>query len=255
MIDPRYVDVESAPLGLCGGCLPRGDRCGDRADVFEDAIPLVPQAQWPELAAAIAAADDLVPYTNDQGAEGSCVGNASSFGFDSVQALQVGTDRMIRTSAMSLYKRIGRSAQSGAMVGDALEELRQRGILPLDTPENRARFAHVHPATGFGRSLPNGWEETAAQFRVEEYWDLASLEGFVSALLSGYTVVYGRSGHCICARRPVLEKGIWYIRYKNSWWVDGKPWGENGFGHDTLSFLSKQNKYGWYAIRTVTWRG
>jgi hypothetical protein len=250
MIDPRLVNVETPPPECGMGCQVRRDCLGSRSDVFEDAIRQVPQSQWDEMAAQMGNADKLVPYTLDQGREGSCVGNGSSWGFDFCQSLQVGPSRIVRTSPMSLYKRIGQTASSGAVIGDALEELRTRGILPLDTPENRAAFAHVHPATGFARPLPAGWEETAASFRLEEYWEIATTAGMVSALLTGYAVVYGRSGHCICGVRPVLERGVWYVRYKNSW----GEWGDNGFGYDTLSFLERQNKYGWYALRTVTYR-
>lgn len=250
-IDPRLIDVTTPPNGYLCGCLPRQDRCGDRAPIYENELPLIPEWQWEAYAVELDRAEALIPYTLNQGKEGSCVGNASSWGFDFVQAITRGTDRVIPTSAMSLFARIGSSAQSGAMIGDALAALRAEGILPLDTPENRARFAHVYRATGYGRGrkdLPTGWEETAAQFRVQEYWDIDTIDGLVSALLLGYCVIYGRSGHCICGVRPVRENGVWYLKYKNSW----GDWGDNGYGYDTLTNLARQRAYGWYAMRTVT---
>src|SRR5688572_22666193 len=111
---------------------------------YGDSVQVIPESQWKDLAKAIADAgggcSQLVSRIYNQGNEGSCVANACSQAHEIVQAKTVGKDSVVHLSAISLYKRIGRSPNSGAMVSDGLDEMAERGILPLDTPENRAKF-------------------------------------------------------------------------------------------------------------------
>jgi len=231
-----------------GDCLPRVDACGDLFAVFEDAVPVIPRGEWRGLFESLPDLSRLVKKIKNQGQEGSCASNATVQAYEIVFNLQFGVRRWIEFSAMSLYKRVGRTAQSGSVVGDNLKEIRDRGILPVDNPENRARFDCVHPATGFGRRLPSNWEETAAQFRAVEWFDISSFDGFMTALLLGYPVVYGRAGHAICGVRGVERSGAWHVKYANSW----GPWGENGYGYDSERFISGAiRSYGAFAIRSV----
>lgn len=249
MIDRRWIDVDLRPPEDCGvdgfaGCLPESEAMmACTATDFAAEFSLIPRSEWPGLIANQGDVLRLDPYIRNQGREGSCVGNGSAACFDRCQAVQRG--EIVRTSAMSLYKRIGRSAQSGAVISDALEELRTRGILPEDTPENRARFDHVHPATGFSTRLPTGWEETAAQFKVQEYWRINSFDEAATALFLGFGVVYGRARHCICGWQIVRDGAKWLLKYKNSW----GNWGDAGFGYDSESYL--RGGPNGFAIRTV----
>jgi hypothetical protein len=252
VIDRRWIDVELQPpagIGVGGfaGALPESEALlACTAGNFAVDFDLIPRSEWPALIASQAGVAKLDPYIRNQKNEGSCVGNGSAAAFDRCQAVQHG--RIIRTSAMSLYKRIGRSAQSGAVISDALEELRTRGILPEDTPENRALFPHVHPAIGWSTRLPEGWETTAALFKVDEYWRINSFDEAATALFLGFGVVYGRARHCICGWQIVQDGNRWLLKYKNSW----GNWGENGFGYDSEGYL-RGGPFG-FAIRTVTVR-
>jgi hypothetical protein len=253
MIDRRFIDVDfpAADSNLCGALLIDEQRlpCGASGE-FETKIKLLPRNEWDERIEGQAAADLLDPYIRDQGREGACVGNGTAAMFDRMQMLQSGS--IVRTSAMSLYRRIGRTASSGAYLGDALEEMRTRGILPVDSEENRQRFKHVHPATGFSRKLPDGdkWQETAKLFRIVEYWSINSFEGLVTAILDdGLGVVYARDQHCICGWRIVKDNGTYYVKYKNSW----GNWGDGGYGYDSERKL-RGTQYGWFAARTITAR-
>lgn len=257
-IDDRFVDVDFSkePQFIAGdlGLNPNALACASS----DDAVPLIPESKWQALSEQLDAAggglDRYVIRVFNQGSEGSCVGNATTQQMMVMQAQQFGIGNVTLLSPMSLYKRIGQSASSGAMVNDALDEVVGRGILPLDTPENRARFAEcVHPATGFGRKLPDGWESVARNFRADESLVVKSTASLMSCLFSGHPIVVGREGHSILYLRPVFSKGRWLVKYVNSWDV---TWGEGfgkftgGFGYDTRSQFEQSARWA-FAIRSL----
>jgi len=191
--------------------------------------------------------DRLVTRIFNQGREGSCVANACSQANQIIQAKQFGKDRVVQLSAISLYKRIGRSAQSGAMVSDGLAEMRSRGILPLDTPENRTKYGDVvMPNTGFSQRYPSGWEQTAKQFAGVEALIVRSVNALLSALINGHPVVVGRQGHSICYTRPMVRNGRRVVKYANSW----GDWGDEGYGYDSESQIRQSASWA-FALRTV----
>jgi intein/homing endonuclease len=165
----------------------------------------------------------------------NCVANACAQSHEIMQAAQFGKANVTALSAISLYKRIGRSPGSGAMVSDGLKESKDRGILPLDNAANREHYGGaVMPPTGFYEKFPAGWEATALNFRVDEWVVIRSLEGMLSALLNRKPVVVGRQSHSICYCRPMYRSGSLISKYANSW----GSWGDNGFGYDTLRQMS-----------------
>ena len=256
--DPRYVDVDFLKE-------PRyvfGDKTGpDFARgyaAYEDSTPDIPESQWPGLAEKLehenAGMENLITRIFNQKQEGSCVGNATTQQNEIEQAVQFGKDRVVQLSAISLYKRIGSGPMSGANVSDALNEVTARGILPLDTPANRARFGdHVMPHTGFYTPFPAGWEKTAALFKGGEYSVVRSVAGLITALFNGHPVVVGRAGHSICYVRPVFKNGSLSVIYANSWsedWGMGLGGFKGGFGVDSLSMI--RSAAGWaFAMRSI----
>lgn len=204
---------------------------------YEDSVSLIPEDEWDDRIKEIDAqnngADSLVSRIYDQGREGSCVANATCQSHEVTQALQFGKDRVTHLSAISVYKKIGRSAGSGAMVSDGFEQIRDVGAVPLDNPENRSRFGGiVMPNTGFSQQYPSGWEAVAKQFRIDEGDIINTLAGMLTALLRRQAVVVGRQGHSICYTRPMGSRSKGYkAKYANSW----GDWGDAGFGYDTLS--------------------
>lgn len=204
---------------------------------YEDSVSLIPEDEWDDRIKEIDdqnnGADSLVSRIYDQGREGSCVANATCQSHEMTQALQFGKDRVTHLSAISIYKKIGRSAQSGAMVSDGMKQLRDVGAVPLDNPENRARFGGcVMKNTGFSLSYPAGWELVAKEFRADEIDIINTLAGLITALLRRQPVVVGRQGHSICYARPMGSKSKGYkSKYANSW----GNWGDAGFGYDSLS--------------------
>ena len=197
----------------------------------------------------------LLRRAYNQKQEGSCVGNATTQGVEEVGVKQLGKDRFPELSAISLYKQIGRSASSGAMVSDAMDAIRDVGILPLDTPENRAVYGeHVMPATGFSTRFPTNWKETAGKFRGVEFLIIRnSVQTIYSALCKGHPVIVGREGHSILYQRVLNRNGRRVVMYINSWGAWGAGGGNlaAGFGFDTESQIKKSASWA-FAIRSVT---
>jgi hypothetical protein len=255
-IDPKWIDVDFArqPEFVVGNLGFRGDK--GRFAKYSDVAQVHPESQWKELIAAMDAdgggLDRCVSRIYNQRNEGSCVANAFGQANEIVQFRQFGKALVTALSAISLYKRIGRSPSSGAMVDDGMEESSSRGILPLDTPENRAKFGnHVMPPTGFSTPYPDGWEATAAKFKTLEWTVCDSVPELISALINGHPVVVGRSGHSICYTRPMFKDGSLVVKYANSW---SPEWGDGGFGYDSQGLI--RSSAGWCcALRSTTdWR-
>ncbi|GIV51768.1 MAG: hypothetical protein KatS3mg038_2289 [Candidatus Kapaibacterium sp.] len=87
------------------------------------------------------------------------------------------------------------------------------------------------PSGDWHARFPQGWEETARQFLLDEVYVCRSVAAVVSALLRGHPVIVGRDGHAICYVRPTYRRGALSVIYANSWgqWGVGVgPW-EYGF--------------------------
>lgn len=252
MIDPKFIDVDfpSQPQFTHGDL---GIRAFDQnCAAYGEAVTLIPESRWKDEAAAIQAAgggcSQLVSRIYNQGNEGSCVANACSQALEVIQCKQLGKENVTHLSAISLYKRIGSSPNSGAMVSDGLDEMATRGILPLDTPENRAKYgAAVMPNTGFRTPYPANWEATAAKFRATEWFIIESVPELVTALLNQHPVVVGRSGHSICYCDVVYQSNSLLVKYANSW----GDWGENGFGYDSAGMIRSSASWA-FALRAAT---
>lgn len=227
--DPKYVfgDLGCPLFGECG-------------PFYEDAIPVLSDAEIDEaidrLDADGGGLDTLVTRIYDQGREGSCVANATCQAHEVLQAIQYGKDKVIPLAAMWLYQSIGSGPNSGAMISDGWESAKKKGLLPLDTPENRARFGnHVMANTGWRSKRPDGADATAVKLRFDEGHFVRSVNGIFSALARQKPVVVGREGHSICYVRPMRKNGSRIVKYANSWGA----WGDNGFGYDSANQVRK----------------
>lgn len=198
-------------------------------------------------------AERLITRIFNQKNEGSCVANASCQANEITQARQIGKGKVIHLSAISLYKRIGSSPNSGAMVSDGIDEMAKRGVLPLDTPENRKVFGDaVMSNTGYYTKYPPKWEEVSKLFKGSEWTQIRSTQALYTALCRCEPVVVGRQGHSICYVRPMRKNGKRYVKYVNSWgqWGDAGGDFQYGFGYDSESTV-KQSAQWCFALRTV----
>lgn len=255
-VNERYLDVdfwtESQIAGRLLGCAaPRNlslEPLGAERALFGDVDEVIPMEKWDDIMDRKDAEQswlaDLVAIVHDQDGEGSCVAESKTAQWEIKCVETLGFDQFIPLSAASLYTRTGSSPGSGSMLGDNLREMRARGALPLDTAANKARFKHTHRAVGFRADLPNGWEETGAIFKEDEYVDLGDIEEFGSAILKNHPVTYARSSHCITAIKMFGRVRTNNLRfgYLNSW---GR-WGGvvnvrfgYGMGYDSLSTVRR----------------
>ena len=249
-IDDRWLDLDfTKDPNYVFGSLPRDGRrfAGLSA---ADVVPLIDESQWPSIIEASndAPMEAAVTRIFDQRQEGSCVANATAQAHQICQATQFGKQNVIQLSPISLYKRIGSSPESGAMIDDALDKIRDGGILPLNTPENVREFGdQVMPATGFYERYPRGWEATAMKFAGGEAFIVDDTRELISVLLAGFPIVVGREGHSICYVRPMYDRrGSLIVKYANSW----GDWGDAGYGYDSLSQIKKSAQWA-FGLRTV----
>lgn len=199
---------------------------------FEAARPgqMVPRSEWKDRAMRLEKQyRDDVTQIYDQGSNGSCVGFASAQMLETTLRRRYGLKNWVCLSGMSIYKRIGRSSGSGAMVDDGMDAVIE-GVLPADTPENIARFKHTHNFRNFNTPLPSGWQETGKLFRGTKFVVARGIDEIFSALVNGYAGIVGRQGHSIPYVYGTFSGDKPLVAYANSW----KPsWGDQGFGFDS----------------------
>lgn len=256
IINPAFIDVpfdkqDTYPTGYNGiGTLPKVTR-------FKDAVDLIPKTDWKRLAdekQQQGSVSKLVTRIYNQSNEGSCVGNMAAQMMETRFALEFGKKNVVPISAISMYKQIGSSPNSGANVGDAMQRGLDTGFLPLDTPENRAKFGNmVMPHTGFRTPFPTGWKDTAKQFRYDEYFEIQSVEELVTALLKDFGVGVGRAGHSILYCDVFFDGTTMYILYVNSWGEWGIAAGDfnYGFGLDSARLFNQSADWCYAARSTV----
>lgn len=191
---------------------------------------MVPRSEWKDRSQRLLKQyRDDVTQIYDQGSNGSCVGFAAAQMLEVMLRRRYGKRHWVSLSGMSIYKRIGRSSGSGAMVDDGMDAVIE-GVLPADSAENKAKYKHTHNFRNFSTPLPSGWLETARMFRGTSFVVARGIDEIASALINGYCGIVGRSGHCI----PYVlldfngEKPV--ACYANSW---QPSWGDEGFGYDS----------------------
>ena len=186
----------------------------------------IPKSEWPQWVARFPVARMARSIRNTtQQTMGSCVGHACA---NEIEAgcYHMGGDWLFRRiSGMSMYKRIGRSANSGAYIPDAASEIFSRGILPVTGEPYPHTFSQD---SGWSTAMPRGWEETARQWKALVYTCDDEESGFRIGMDCRLGRQIGRSSHSIFA---VGYTGrTWW--YENSW---GTGWGDFGksIGYDS----------------------
>jgi hypothetical protein len=229
--DPALIDVDFKPWSpgdSMGGLIDDKDHHSMGASFPTKLV--IPRNEWKdkidERKESGYSLQNFFDYVYNQNPESSCVYNAACRCYAIRYAVLYGPKYMVIPSPMSGYNQVARSRNSGSYVWGAMEHLIEVGVLPSD--KYQSIFKHtLHENTPFTRRMPDGWEETAKNFRVAEdgWYSINSKEEFASALLHDMPICHGRRGHSICAEDLVRDGNKFYVSYCDSY---SKSHGKNG---------------------------
>ncbi len=133
-----------------------------------------------------------------------------------------------------VYNTTSGGRDGGSSIDENLEFMRKYGVAP----------ASIWPRSKGWRAKPSAEAYAEAlKYRVVEFYDITNAEELGSALLQGFCVTFGRSGHAIYSIELVSTSTH---RYMNSW----GDWGDKGTEVENLSRINWG--YGAFAIRVVT---
>jgi hypothetical protein len=232
MIDsttPTY-DWDASPFKP--GCLPRKSRPGEVCPMAADHIKLVPRADWDAAAAEIG--DSIRKHVQvilNQASVGSCAAESSTGDLMIARSVQGLPFKLL--NPYSLYHFSSHGSDSGSSIDENLQLLRDQGVCSEEMwPRSR----------GWRSRPPAAAMEDAKNYRIEEFYDITTIDEFVSALLSGFAVVFGASGHAIVAVQHMGNRPL----ILNSWDDD---WEDGGFGYWVNSYNAVNWAYGAWAAR------
>ncbi len=226
MIEDTVLEI---PEGKATGCNPRKTEFGDCCKVLEDVVDIIPRDKWSGLIGKV----DLrlkVKQVIDQGQIGSCATCSTTQGV--MISRELAGFNFVMLNPLSIYRITSGGRDNGSSIDENLQQARNVGILPEE---------YWPYSKGFRADPPDGWEKVAAPYRIDEFFDIEDIEQVGTALLKGFAVVFGWSGHsCIMTSL----KSTTEAEYCNSW----GDWGDQGFGRIKLNSINFG--YGVFAIRS-----
>lgn len=245
-IHPSLIDVQFMPDGMNAEGYNESDLCAAGAVNFPSDL-LIPKSEWDNWIAKNDANKssgwDFSARQTHQGNSHECVAHAATQSFEIAYNRQFASIKYaFYGSPVATYTRITGGRQwGGSNVNDALREMMARGVLPEhDGPEwlggkgGQAKRFNVTIQQTAGRNedhwptkgwvtesrFPADWEQTARHFRVLEAFYIGNSQQHFSALLRGYGIVNGRSGHSICHCKAVKSNGRYMSMYRDSYHRD-----------------------------------
>ena len=176
--------------GRIAGCLPRESKPGEFCPLFSERIKVIPRNEWRDRIAdpSYTGLRPSVPVILDQDGVGSCAAESATQSVQTCRSFH--GQEFVPLSPWYLYHFSGGGRDGGSNIDTNLRYLRDQGVATLEAwPRSK----------GF-RSRPSAAaDESAKDYKIVEFFDISNAEEFGSALLQGYPVSYGRSGHAILA--------------------------------------------------------
>jgi hypothetical protein len=205
------------PSDRVAGCLPRKYKLGEVCPMFSERIKVIPQREWSDYIGQISLRP-FVKHVLDQQYAGSCATESSTQSVMIGRAFRGKLDVLLNpwfiyyTTSHGQDRGDGRSG--GSSIDENLEFIRENGIAPES----------IWPRSKGWMTKPSDEAyEAAKEFRIVEFYDITSIVEMVSALLLGFPVVYGASGHSVCKIEHLSDSQGLDI---NSWGTD--KWGDGG---------------------------
>jgi hypothetical protein len=140
----------------------------------------------------------------------------------------------VQLNPLFVYHTTSGGRDNGSSIDDNLVFLREKGVAPESTWPRSKGFQATPSAEAYTEAL---------KYRIVEFFDIASWDEFGTALLLGFSVVFGYSGHSVLATKLIDANTL---EYANSWDPD---WNDHGFG--TLKSSEIYTPYGMWATRSV----
>jgi hypothetical protein len=219
--------------------LPRTDQVGDACPLLRSApgFRTIPRPEWQEHIAAGSNNSSLVWTIFNQGSVGSC---ASESADQSVMLVRedMGLPR-VKFNPYATYGRVNGGSDSGSTLSANLSFKRSRGCFP----------EAIWPRSKGWRATPSEQAyEAALLYRLDEFYEVTNWEEFGSALLQGWIVYWGYSGHAIVGVDVINEEQFLYL---NSWgqWGQGSEYSDFNYGFGVVSRSRIMWSYGVYAFR------
>jgi len=234
------IDPATEPLARPGICLPRSRAFG-AASFFptgaRDRIQRIPRVEW--------SARDLEHYAGpilDQNGLNACTAAAWCAGLQIARARD-GLN-LVPLALGPLYGQINGGTDAGAPIDAGMRALQLTGTLASDDCD---------PLQWRLNQLRADWRERAADYRVDEAFDLDGIDDVGTALELGDPIVaginWGRGAHAICIIGKKPDADGYLFHFQNSW---GRDWGERGFAWMRERDIKGLETYGAFAIRSAT---
>lgn len=214
--------------------LPRTSKFGEWFDPARDHIDVIPRGQWDEIIAARKVSLRKVVWNVlDQDGRGSCAQEQGCGANMLVRAFA--GEPNVKLNPWPNYYRVTGGRDNGSSIDSAYLGGKKWGWIPMS----------LCPRSGSFKRQPQSLWDEAQKYRFDEIYDVSGQDEFVSCLLKGFPVGYGRRGHAILA---VEYLGNYKFKYLNSWgsWTDCN---DRGFGIDDIR--RDLGGYGMFAARTV----
>lgn len=237
MIDtlPQESDLTVIPEGQSAGLLDMSEAelelFGASMPTLEEAYPgvMIPRSKWKDLSQKMRnnLHDDVVKIYS-QGRSSACVGFALAQAVMGTRVRRFGKANWVSLSGMFSYKLTGGTFGSGTSIKAGCDG-GFKGLLPEDTAENRAKFAHTYSMDNFNQPVPPNWLDTGKFFAIAKIAKARGSDEICSGLLSRLCGITGRDGHCIPYLLLDFYKDDPYARGPNSW---GKGWNARGWLED-----------------------
>lgn len=223
------------PNGYKPGCLPRKSKPGEWCPMASERIKLIPSADWDEAAKELGdSVRQHITFLLDQDGAGSCATESTTESDMTIRA--VAGLPFVLLNPWFIYHTTSGGRDTGSSIDENLAFVRENGIAPES----------VWPRSKGWKAKPSAEAvEAAKQYRIDEFYDIANVNEMVSALLTGFVVVYGADGHSVLKIQHLdAKRGL----DLNSW---GEGWGDKGFGV-WATYNAVNWSYGAFAVRVAS---